>query len=179
MAKMIVNWIYKPLKISTLRNWLRGYECRGFEPHIPPFRHPLGCLFLYIGCWGHASFMGDYSRYELINKFPFPTCYNPPLVPSKLPIYKKNRWMCGLLNPGSCSLRSLRSALGAVQAPENSAILPNGIMPNRGTNYYQTAEQNYVKLRKSFKNICTYQLFLLPLHRLLISKPFSYSGQPF
>jgi len=47
----------------------------------------------------------------------------------------------------------------------NFAIFPNRIMPNCGTNYRQTAEQNFAKLRKSFKNICTCQLFLLPLQR--------------
>ena len=29
------------------------------------------------------------------------------------------------------------------------------------------------------KIICIYQYFFVPLQRLLISKPFSYSGQPF
>ena len=29
------------------------------------------------------------------------------------------------------------------------------------------------------ENICIYQFFVVSLHRLLISKPFSYSGQPF
>ena len=57
------------------------------------------------------------------------------------------------------------------QVPKQKyAIFPNRIMPNCGTNHRQTAEQNFAKLRKSFKNICTCQLFLLPLQSNLNRK---------
>lgn len=47
---------------------------------------------------------------------------------------------------------------------QKSAKFPNKDAPSSQTELCQTAEQNFAKLRKSFKNICTYQLFLLPLH---------------
>ena len=107
MAKMIVNWIYKPLKISTLRNWLRGYECRGFEPHIPPTDIFRDVFFCIVACSLRHSL--SVSPSVSVSKLPIRLYY--PLKSWQMSHYTKNRWMWGLLTPGSYLAALERSAL--------------------------------------------------------------------
>ena len=57
-----------------------------------------------------------------VSKLPIRLYY--PLKSWQMSHYTKNRWMWGLLNLGSCSFLSLRSALRAVRAPHSTLRHP-------------------------------------------------------
>ena len=106
--KLILNWIVKRLIFSKLRKRIWGSECRGFEPHIPPTDILRDVFFFCIvACTLRHSL--SVSPSVSVSKLPIRLYY--PLKSWQMSHYTKNRWMWGLLNLGSCSFHSLRSAL--------------------------------------------------------------------
>ena len=112
-VKTVLNWIVKLLKYSKLRKRICASASRGFEPHIPPTDILRDVFFFCIvACTLRHSL--SVSPSVSVSKLPIRLYY--PLKSWQMSHYTKNRWMWGLLTPGSYLAALERSALLAPYA---------------------------------------------------------------